>query len=126
MARAYGIDLARVPKRIVQDPLVYPAVADGRQCAFGSVAATDGRIGALHLVLLTDDRRFFPKYNAALVIREQLAVHARVAAIMAPISRLLTNETMTELNRRVDVDGRDPAEVARDWLVARGFVTAPS
>ena len=79
---------------------------------------------ALSLVILDDDRHFFPKYNAALVIREPFArAHPEVAAIMAPISALLTNETMTALNRQVDVDGREPADVARDWLVGHGFVT---
>jgi osmoprotectant transport system substrate-binding protein len=102
---------------------VYPATADGAQCAFGSIATTDGRISALDLVVLRDDRHFFPLYNAALVLRQPFAAaHPQVAAIMAPISALLTNDTMTALNRQVDVDGREPADVARDWLVAHGFV----
>ncbi|MGI5219567.1 glycine betaine ABC transporter substrate-binding protein [Nocardia sp. CA-290969] len=124
MARAYGIDEGRVQKRIVQDAVVFQATADAGQCAFGSVAATDGRIPALDLVLLEDDRAFFPKYNAALVMRAEFAdAHPEVTALMAPISGLLTNESITELNRQVDVEGREPAEVARDWMVANGFVT---
>ncbi|WP_328393126.1 glycine betaine ABC transporter substrate-binding protein [Nocardia sp. NBC_00416] len=124
MAAAYGIDAGRVPKRIVQDAVVYQATADAGQCGFGSVAATDGRIPGLDLVLLDDDRAFFPKYNAALVMRTEFAdAHPQVAEIMAPISRLLTNESITELNRQVDVEGREPADVARDWMVAQGFVT---
>lgn len=125
LARKYGIDVGKVRKQIMQDPLVYQATADARQCRFGSVAATDGRIPALNLVLLQDDLAFFPKYNAALVLRADFHdAHPRIAEIMAPISALLTNEVITDLNRQVDVDGREPAEVARDWLVARGFVTA--
>ncbi|MEV6324871.1 glycine betaine ABC transporter substrate-binding protein [Nocardia sp. NPDC051787] len=125
LARKYEIDASKVRKQIVQDPVVYQATADGKQCRFGSVAATDGRIPALNLVLLQDDRGFFPKYNAALVMREDFAgEHPQVAAIMAPISQRLTNEAITELNRQVDVDGREPAEVARDWMVSQGFVTA--
>lgn len=124
LTRKYEIDAGKVRKQIVQDPVVYQATADGKQCRFGSVAATDGRIPALNLVLLQDDRGFFPKYNAALVMREDFAgEHPQVAAIMAPISQRLTNEAITELNRQVDVDGREPAEVARDWMVAQGFVT---
>ncbi|WP_411156988.1 glycine betaine ABC transporter substrate-binding protein [Nocardia cyriacigeorgica] len=124
MARKYGIDEGAVQKRLVQDALVYTSVADGRQCSFGSVAATDGRIPSLGLVLLDDDQRFFPKYNAALVMRRDFAeAHPQVITVMEPISALLTNETITELNRQVDVDGREPSEVARDWLVAEGFVT---
>ncbi len=124
MTRTYGIDAGRVPKQIVQDALVYQAVADARQCRFGSVAATDGRIPALDLRLLTDDRGFFPKYNAALVMREDFATtHPEVIEVLTPISRLLTNETITELNRQVDVEGREPAQVAREWMAERGFVT---
>ncbi|RDI68514.1 glycine betaine ABC transporter substrate-binding protein [Nocardia pseudobrasiliensis] len=124
MAGKYGIDPGRARKQIMNDALVYTAVANGT-CRFGSVAATDGRIQALRLKLLDDDLGFFPKYNAALVMRKSFAdAHPRIAEIMAPISQLLTNETITELNRQVDVDGREPSVVARDWLVARGFVTA--
>ncbi|WP_372477341.1 glycine betaine ABC transporter substrate-binding protein [Nocardia australiensis] len=125
MARKYGIDTGKVHKQIVQDSVVFQATADGKQCRFGSVAATDGRIPALGLVLLEDDLGFFPKYNAALVMRKSFAdAHPQVATVMAPISNLLNNETITELNRQVDVDGHEPAEVARDWMVAQGFVTA--
>jgi len=124
MAKKYGVDATRVDKRILQDPLVYQATADATQCDFGSVATTDGRISALGLVVLDDDRHFFPKYNAALVMRQAFAdAHPDVATIMAPISALLTNDTMTQLNRDVDVDGREPADVARDWLVTHHFVT---
>ncbi|WTL36432.1 glycine betaine ABC transporter substrate-binding protein [Nocardia sp. NBC_01503] len=126
MARKYGIDTGRVHKQIVQDSLVFQATADGNQCRFGSVAATDGRIPALNLKLLTDDRAFFPKYNAALVMRKSFAdAHPRIVTVMEPISRLLTNETITELNRKVDIEGREPAAVARTWLIDQGFVTAP-
>ncbi|MFD5179588.1 glycine betaine ABC transporter substrate-binding protein [Nocardia sp. NPDC058379] len=125
MARKYGIDVGAVPKQIVQDALVYQATADAKQCRFGSVAATDGRIPALDLVLLDDDRGFFPKYNAALVMHGPFAdAHPEVASIMAPISARLTNAVITELNRQVDIGGREPADVARDWMVAEGLVTA--
>ena len=94
-------------------------------CQFGDVTATDGRTKALNLVQLIDDENFFPKYNAALVMRKSFAeAHPQVSQVMAPISRLLTNETITELNRQVDVDGEEPATVARDWLMQQGFVTA--
>ncbi|MFI6869009.1 glycine betaine ABC transporter substrate-binding protein [Nocardia sp. NPDC050406] len=125
MARKYGIDVGKVQKQIVQDSLVFQMTADGNQCRFGSVAATDGRIPALNLKLLVDDRAFFPKYNAALVMRQDFAeAHPKVIEVMEPISRLLTNETITELNRLVDIEGREAAEVARDWMVQQGFVTA--
>ncbi|WP_040796703.1 glycine betaine ABC transporter substrate-binding protein [Nocardia higoensis] len=127
MARTYGIDTGKARRQIVQDAVVYQATADATRCRFGSVAATDGRIPGLDLVLLDDDRSFFPKYNAAVVMSADFAeAHPAVAEIMRPISALLTNETITELNRQVDVEGREPAEVARDWMVAQGMVTKGS
>ncbi|WP_227980131.1 glycine betaine ABC transporter substrate-binding protein [Nocardia spumae] len=124
LVRKYGIDPNKVHKQIMQDSLVYSATANGT-CQFGDVTATDGRTKALNLVQLADDQNFFPKYNAALVMRKSFAdAHPQVAEVLAPISRLLTNETITELNRKVDVEGAEPATVARDWLVHQGFVTA--
>ncbi|GAB0107788.1 glycine betaine ABC transporter substrate-binding protein [Nocardia sp. JMUB6875] len=126
MARKYGFDAGKANKQIVQDAIVYQAVADARQCRFGSVAATDGRIPALGLRLLDDDRGFFPKYNAALVMRKDFATaHPQIVDLLTPISRLLTNETITDLNRQVDVEGREPAQVARTWMAAQGFITIP-
>ncbi|MEU8895994.1 glycine betaine ABC transporter substrate-binding protein [Nocardia sp. NPDC048505] len=124
--RKYGIDAGKVVKQVVDDAIVYQSTADARQCRFGSVAATDGRIPALDLRLLEDDLSFFPQYNVALVLRADFAAdHPAVVEVLTPISRLLTNESVTELNRKVDVEGREPATVAREWLAAQGFVTIP-
>lgn len=126
MAAKYGFDPARANRQILQTGIIYQATADGTQCKFGEVFTTDGRIIALDLVLLDDDRQFFPKYNPAITMRKDFAeAHPQVADVMAPISAALTNEEITELNRRVDVEGEEPADVARDWLVQKGFVTLP-
>ncbi|MBV6762677.1 glycine betaine ABC transporter substrate-binding protein [Rhodococcus opacus] len=126
MAAKYGFDPARANRQILQTGIIYQATADGTQCKFGEVFTTDGRIIALDLVLLEDDRQFFPKYNPAITMRKDFAeAHPQVADVMAPISAALSNEEITELNRRVDVEGEEPADVARDWLVQKGFVTLP-
>lgn len=125
MAAAYGFDPARADRRILQTGIIYQATADGSQCKFGEVFTTDGRIAALDLVVLEDDRQFFPKYNPALTMREDFAErYPEVAEVMAPISAVLTDDVISELNKQVDVEGEDPATVARQWLVDRGFVTA--
>jgi osmoprotectant transport system substrate-binding protein len=87
------------------------------------VFTTDGRILALNLVVLEDDKRFFPQYNATITLRKEFnEAHPQVAQVMAPILKKLDNDTMRKLNAEVDVDGRDPAVVARDWLAREGFV----
>ena len=85
---------------------------------------TDGRIVALDLQVLEDDRNFFPKYNVALVLAE--ATHKQypqLEDLMGPVAEKLTDEVMLELNAKIDVDGREPADVAFEWLKNEGFVT---
>ncbi|MCZ4078863.1 glycine betaine ABC transporter substrate-binding protein [Rhodococcus sp. H36-A4] len=125
MAAKYDFDPNLAPRQILQTGIIYQATADGTQCKFGEVFTTDGRIIALDLVLLEDDRAFFPKYNPSLIMKKDFAdAHPEVQEVMAPITAKLDDKVMTELNRQVDVEGKEPADVARDWLVSEGFVTA--
>ncbi|MGZ8177683.1 glycine betaine ABC transporter substrate-binding protein [Williamsia sp. SKLECPSW1] len=123
MAQAYGFPVTRAQVSILQTGIIYSATASG-QCAFGEVFTTDGRIQALDLQVLVDDKKFFPNYNAAIVMRKKFAMdNPDIARVMAPVSDKLTNAAITAMNREVDVDGKEPAVVARDWLISQGFVT---
>lgn len=125
MAAAYGFDPARAQTPILQVGIIYQATADGNQCDFGEVFTTDGRIAALDLVVLTDDKQFFAHYNPSVTMKKQFFdAHPEIAEVTAPVTAALTNEVIIELNKQVDVEGRDPSVVARDWMVARGFITA--
>ena len=101
---------------------IYSAIAGGT-CNFGEVFTTDGRIAGLNLRVLEDDKKFFPQYNATVTLRKEfLDRYPRIAEVMAPVSDALDNEEIIELNKQVDVDGRDPAKVARDWMISQGFI----
>ncbi|MCE7010324.1 glycine betaine ABC transporter substrate-binding protein [Kibdelosporangium philippinense] len=124
VAKAYDFDPRSVQVKVFGTGTIYTATANGN-CNFGEVFTTDGRILALNLVVLEDDRKFFPQYNATVTLRKDFdAAHPQVAQVMAPILAKLDNDTMRKLNAEVDVDGRDPAVVARDWLAREGFVTS--
>jgi osmoprotectant transport system substrate-binding protein len=125
MAAAYGFDPARAVTPILQVGIIYQATADGRQCDFGEVFTTDGRIAALDLTVLTDDKQFFAHYNPSVTMKQEFFdAHPEIAEVTAPVTAALTNEAIIEMNKQVDVEGRDPAMVARDWMVAKGFVGA--
>lgn len=128
MLEAYGIPLGDpegVPRdnvNILDTGAVYTATDNGL-CNFGEVFTTDGRIPALDLTVLEDDRAFFPAYNVApVVLTETLEQHPGIADVFAQITPLLTDDVLQQLNARVDVDGEDPADVALDWLVSQGLV----
>lgn len=109
--------------RTFQTGAIYDATAKGA-CNFGEVFTTDGRIVALNLKVLEDDRNFFPKYNVSLVLAQATdKSYPQISELVAPVSAKLTNEVLLKLNAQIDVDGREPADVAYDWLKQEGFVT---
>ncbi len=128
MLKTYGLppgEASGVPAdniQLYQTGAIYDATANGR-CVFGEVFTTDGRIIALDLKVLEDDQRYFPNYNVSLVVREDvLADHPEIADLIAPVTEKLTNEVLLRLNAEIDVEGREPADVALEWLQDEGFV----
>ncbi|WP_158879908.1 glycine betaine ABC transporter substrate-binding protein [Amycolatopsis anabasis] len=101
---------------------IYSSIANGA-CQFGEIFTTDGRIAGLKLKVMADDKKFFPQYNAAPTVRKDyLARHPEIEQVLTPVSKALDNQQMIELCKQVDVDGRDPGDVARDWMVSKGFI----
>lgn len=122
MARAYGMNVPSANIRKMTGGVVYTETEKGT-CAFGEVFTTDGRIKAMHLHVLADDKHFFPNYNVAPEINAKaLKKYPAMAEVLAPVTKALNNTVAQELNRKVDVDGEDPHEVAKDWLVREGFI----
>lgn len=124
MAAKYGLALDRVQRKVLDTGAIYSATADGL-CTFGEVFTTDGRIKALNLTVLDDDRHFFPNYNVSAVFRQKVYNKhpQQFDDLFAPVSKALTNDALLEMNAEVDVQGREPADVAYDWLVDQGFLT---
>jgi len=120
---ADGVPTANV--RILDTGTVYEATARGK-CNFGEVFTTDGRIKSLGLTVLDDDKGFFPSYNVAPVLSTAtLEEYPQLKDVFDQISPKLTDAQLQELNYRVDVEGEEPADVAFDWMVKEGFITAP-
>lgn len=126
MLKAYGLTQADIGKVTILDTgVIYTATAQGA-CNFGEVFTTDGRIPGLHLRVLEDDKHYFPLYNLTVVIQGQvLRAHPELSGIFEQLLDKLDNTTMQALNAKVDIDGGDPAIVARDFLVKTGLVKMP-
>lgn len=105
------------------DPgLVYSAVDSGDVDVI-SAFATDGRIPALGLVLLEDDLGFFPPYYAAPVVRQELLDQdPAVGEILNQLAGMIDNQTMADLNFKVDDGGEEPEDVARAFLEEQGII----
>lgn len=116
MVKLYDMDLTRKNIRQMDAGLVYTALRNGQVFA-GLVYTTDGRLNAFGLKLLEDDKHYFPDYTAAPVVRQAfLDQHPQLAAQLKPLAELFDDETMRQLNARVDVDHQSPSVVAADFL----------
>jgi glycine betaine/choline ABC-type transport system substrate-binding protein len=119
---AYDLQFGRVHD--IEAALMYRAVSLGEVDVI-SAYATDGRIEALDLVLLKDDRRFFPPYFASAVVRSgTLALHPEIRAAVASLTKVIDETAMRALNWSVDGEKRNPAAVAADFLRAKGLLPA--
>ncbi len=102
--------------------LMYRAARDGDVDVINAFA-TDGRIPAYDLIVLEDDRRFFPPYYAApLVRKEVLAQNPGLEDVLNLPAGRISDEKMQELNYRADEMGVPPAIVAADFLDEEGLI----
>jgi glycine betaine/choline ABC-type transport system substrate-binding protein len=124
LVKAYGLNFARPPREMDRN-LLYQAVAQGSiDVAAGD--STDGRIAALDLVVLDDDRHYFPPYEAVpLVGAQTLTRHPGLAGALDRLAGKIDAATMRRLNHEVDGKHREPADVAREFLRALGLIGSP-
>ena len=115
LAKAYGLTFARAP-RAMDLSLIYRALAD-RQVDLIAGDATSGLIAAYDLVMLDDNRRYFPPYDAAIVARRAvLHAHPAVQDALQSLGGRISVEAMRKMNHAVDAARRDPSDVAREFL----------
>ncbi|GHH24495.1 glycine betaine ABC transporter substrate-binding protein [Streptomyces lanatus] len=122
MQKAYGMQVPTGNITQMDTGIIYTQVAKG-SCTYGEVFTTDGRIKSMNLVVMDDNKHFFPNYNAAPVINTKtLKKWPAIPQVLDPITKKLNNTVAQDLNAKVDVDGEDPHQVALDWMKQEGFV----
>lgn len=114
-ARTYGLKFSE-PPREMDLALTYRALAAG-QVDLIAGNSTDGLIDKLGLYQLEDDRRYFPPYEAAPVVRlETISRYPQLADAINSLAGKITNEQMRKLNYAVDGEKRDVKQVVREFL----------
>ena len=102
--------------------LKYTAVENG-SFDVTVVYATDGLNRKVGLKILEDDRSFFPDYNGAFLVREDvLEQYPELEGILNQLAGRIPTEQMAELTYQVDVVGRTVDDVAREFLVSQGLL----
>jgi osmoprotectant transport system permease protein len=119
--RTYGLKFRET--REMDLSLTYRALAE-KQVDLIAGNSTDGLIARYGLVQLEDDRGYFPPYDAVPVVRQTaLKKYPQLRAILTRLGGVLTVEEMRRLNDSVDGEKRAPADVAREFLAAKGILS---
>lgn len=122
LQKAYNMPLDRPQIRQMDPGLLYNAIRDGFVDA-GLVYTTDGRVKGFDLKVLKDDKGFFPSYAVTPVVTAKaLKDHPGLEAALNKLSPLITDEAITEMNKRVDIDHQSPQQVARDFLTSHNML----
>jgi len=117
LAKEYGLQFGSEP-RIMDLGLLYRALKE-KQVDVVAGNSTDGLIAALGMVILEDDRHFFPPYQAVTVARRAIfELHPELRGAVARLGGKISDDDMRAMNYAVDGDQRDPAAVAHDFLLA--------
>src|SRR6185295_12575069 len=126
--RAYGLRFAGVSDMSLD--LTYTALASHKVDMIAG-NSTDGRIAALDLVQLEDDRHYFPPYEGVFIIRRGLPNPGResdaklaepLGNVMTPLAGAISTDEMRQHNYQVDGAKRDKKNVVREWLLKKGLI----
>lgn len=120
LAHVYGLRFA-APPRILDLGLLYRALLD-KEVDLVAGNSTDGLIAARDLVILEDDKHYFPPYDAVPIVRDDtLTRHPEVRTAIAGLAGQISGAEMQKMNYAVAGEGRDVEDVAREFLRSKGL-----
>nr|WP_219914533.1 osmoprotectant ABC transporter substrate-binding protein [Thalassobacillus sp. CUG 92003] len=105
----------------MQVGLVYQAVNNGKMDVVLAYT-TDGRLEEFNLKTLEDDKNFFPPYDASPVISEEtLEKHPEIRDVLQKLTGEISTEEMRKMNYEADVNMKESAVVAREFLEKHNY-----
>ncbi|MDK2903592.1 MAG: osmoprotectant transport system substrate-binding protein [Clostridiales bacterium] len=117
---AYGIEFKDVVP--MDSGLMYSSIKNNEVDVI-SAFSTDARIPEFDLVLLEDDKKFFPPYYAVPMVRtDALEEISGLEELINKLGGTLDDAKMAELNGKVDIEGMDPYDVAKEFLQEEGLI----
>ena len=122
MAEYYNMNILRKNVKAMDTGLTYDAI-DRNQVNVAMVFGTDGKLRKFDLLVLEDDKSFFPIYNISIVInKDVLDKYPEIEELLLPITQLIDTETMIDLNYEVDGMGKPARMVAEEFLKEKELI----
>ena len=110
----YG-ELKWKSSKVYDNSLKYEVLAND-EADVSPAYTTEGRLTEAQFTLLEDDKQVWPPYNLAPVVRDEvLEAHPEIAEVLNKVSAAFTTENITALNAKVDIDGEEYTDVAREF-----------
>jgi osmoprotectant transport system permease protein len=120
LRKVYGLTFSSV--KLLQPDLMYEAIRNKMVNVIAGFS-TDGRIAAYHLLMLKDNKHFYPPYFAAPIIRMAiLKKYPQIKTALAPLTNAINNKEMQQMNYDVNVKHESPAAVAKRFLLKHGLI----
>jgi osmoprotectant transport system substrate-binding protein len=119
LARTYGLRFAASPT-VMDLGLIYRAL-QAKQVDIVVGSNTDGLIAALGLVVLDDDRRYFPPYEAVPIVWPEALRAPGTQSVFDALAGRITTEDMRHMNHAVDGEKRDVVDVVRSFRKSKGL-----
>ncbi|PZR97232.1 MAG: hypothetical protein DLM69_09935 [Candidatus Chloroheliales bacterium] len=106
----------------VDNSIKYDALKQGQGDAVIAYS-TEGAIAANNLLVLDDNKHFYPPYPVAPVVRDDIiAAYPNIPDLLNAVDAKITNDEITKLNADVDINKKDYKQVAKDWMKAQGLI----
>ncbi|MBS7233451.1 hypothetical protein KHA90_20770 [Flavobacterium psychroterrae] len=110
---------------VVSDAIMYDAAFKGKLDVISGYS-TDGRINAFSLVVLKDDKKIFPPYYAAPIIKSKtLEKFPGLEQTLNLLAGKINDSIMTKLNYKTEMLHQTPEKVAEDFLLSQGLYKKP-
>lgn len=120
LQKAYGMNFGST--RDMDISLKYRALFEGRVDAI-AISTTDGQAADDQLVVLQDDKGFYPTYLCGSVVRvDTLDAHPELKAVLEKMRGLISDVDMARMNNQVETQGREPKDVADAFLAQKGLL----
>ena len=117
--KIYGFTFGKV--RQMQPTLMYEAIKSNQVDAIGAYT-TDSRVDMYDLSIVEDDKGALPPYNAIIIVRKEFAENEALMQIFKKLEGQIDTDTMRRLNKLYDIDKKEAADIAKDYLVEKGFI----
>ena len=101
--------------------LKYQAINQGKIDVM-NIFTTDGQLSTSDVVVLVDDKQFYPSYMCGNIVRnEVMEQQPELEAVLQTLSGTITDSDMARMNYEVETLGREPRAVAKEFLAGKGL-----